>query len=77
MKNDNNSRVELCLEKAQKYYDDLATSNALPQPDELGYIKVKYQDMRAMLQERYRFGWSAGACYMLASVDMDKKKGIE
>lgn len=69
------SLTEKTLLKAQQMWDDgLQELGPLPTPDEFGWVKIHYQELRKLIKQRTRLSWSEGAFYMLASVDIDKKR---
>ena len=69
------SRVDLALSKAYQYKDEeLVDTFVLPEPNEFGYVKMSYKKIRDALNQRFKSGWSAGSCYMLTAVEMDKKR---
>lgn len=74
---DKPTRTEIALNTAHRYNDeslDEVKWECTLNQDEFGQVKIKYQDLRKLLINRYKLGWSSGACYMLASVDIDNKR---
>jgi hypothetical protein len=70
------SLTEKTLDKAQTLYDtNMTFLDPLPNPDEFGYVKIKYQELQRLIKQRTQIAWSNGACFMLASVNIDRDNG--
>jgi len=66
-------RSEKLLEKAQKTWEDtLSYITVLPEPDEFGMVKLRYQDLRKICNQRNRLGWARGVFQTFATVSLDK-----
>lgn len=71
------SLTEKTLDKAQSYYDtNMTFLDPLPTPDERGDVHIQYKELQRLIKQRTQIAWSNGACDMLASVSIDKSKGI-
>lgn len=70
------SLTEKTLDKAQTLYDtNMTFLDPIPTPDEFGYVKIKYQELRRLIKQRTQIAWSNGTCYMLASTNIDRDNG--
>lgn len=69
------SLTEKTLNKASLLYEtNMENLEPFPSPDEFGYVKIKYQELQRLIKQRTQISWSNGACYMLASVNIDNEK---
>lgn len=65
----NEKRVVKLLDKAQRMWDNgLANITPLPEPDEFGMVKINYQELRRLIDERRKLGWADGVFWGLASI---------
>lgn len=54
-------RAERLITKAQNMWEDgLATVTPLPEPDENGMVKIRYQELRRLIDERRKLSWADG-----------------
>jgi hypothetical protein len=55
------------IDKAQRMWDNgLVTITPLPTPDEFGMVKMPYQELRRLMDERRKLSWADGVFHAFA-----------
>lgn len=64
-------RLVKILDKAQGMWDNgLANITPLPEPDEYGMVKINYQELRRLMEERRKLSWADGVFHTFAAMNL-------
>jgi hypothetical protein len=62
-------RAERLINRAQEVWDNgLANVTPLPDPDEFGMVKIRYQELRRLIDERQKLSWANGVFWGIGAL---------